>query len=253
MKVTVVQFRTDQSGPHEVKCLYTACKIPYESFTFINVLNDGFTSNIRRVMKNTDIFILSGWGEAGYESKDPYWINKLNVARERIFPLIHKAYKDNIPLIGICFGFQVMVDALGGELVVSPEMSEGGIFEISLTPAGRKEKIFAKVGDTFKAVLGHKTSVNRLPEGSIILAKSTRCPIQAVKFTPTMYGFTFHPELTYQDLIERTSLYEGYASNDEAMKYQETATNSILINLIEKFSDSSFASQKARTFSSNSI
>lgn len=252
MNITVVQFRTDQSGPHEVKCLFNSCGLPYQSFTFINALNDNFHENVNMLKKHTDVWLLTGWGEAGYESKDKLGLNKLTIIKQRMHPLIRELHLQNASVIGICFGFQIMVDALGGSLVVDPKLAEGGIYDVFLTQEGRKEQIFVGMEPQFKAVLGHKTSVVSLPKGALRLAYSEKCPIQAAKFGKHSYGFTFHPELTHKDIIERTSLYEGYISDLSTMEYSEIVTAKILQNLFGEY----FASKKitkTSLFSAQSI
>ncbi len=252
MNITVIQFRTDQSGPHEVKCLFNSCGLPYQSFTFINALNDSFLNNVNKLKKNTDVWILTGWGEAGYESQDEDGKKKLTIVKQRLYPLIRELYSQKVSLIGICFGFQIMVDALGGSLAIEPKMSEGGIFDVFLTEKGAKEKIFAGMETPFKAVLGHKTSVVSLPKGVVRLAYSKKCPIQAAKFGKYSYGFTFHPELIHKDIIERTSLYDGYISDQSTMEYSEIGTAKILQNLFSEYLINN-NSMKGSTFSALSI
>lgn len=235
MNITVVQFRTDQSGPHEVKCLFNSCGLPYQSFTFINALNDNFHENVNLLKKHTDVWFLTGWGEAGYESKDELGLNKLAIIKQRMYPLIRELYLQNTLVIGICFGFQIMVDALGGSLVVDPKLAEGGIYDVFLTQEGSKDQVFMGMETPFKAILAHKTSVVALPKGAERLAYSEKCSIQAAKFGKHSYGFTFHPELTHKDILERTSLYNSYVSDERAMEYSEIVTAKILQNLFTEF------------------
>lgn len=253
MNITVIQFRTDISGPHEVKCLYNVLGVSYEKLTFINALNGGFASHIATLKKSTDLWILAGWGEAGYESTDPFWIEKLNIVKKRMHPLIRKLNKEQVPLIGICFGFQLMVDALGGRLEVDPHTSEGGIYPISLTQEGKKEPIFMGMKNEFAAVLGHKTSIAQLPEGAIRLAYSKKCHIQAARFNSHSFGFTFHPELSHADLVERIALYKDYVSNKKDMAYQEVATSVILKNIVKKCTEKYDRLKPSSKFSSKSL
>ncbi len=254
MNITVVQFRTDQSGPHEVKCLYNVCGVPYSSFTFIHALHDDWDAiSIDQLKKHTDLWLILGWGEAGYESTDPFWIEKLEIAKNRIKPLILDLVKEKLPLVGICFGFQIMTDALGGKLEVRPDMSEGGIFDVTLTNEGRGHELFTGMADMFKGVMGHKTSVVALPKDAIVLARSQKCPIQAAQFSDRAFGFTFHPELSHHDLVERIKLYQDYVQDQKDMEYFDVQTARIMRNIIEMFSNKSKLRKKEARFSSHSL
>lgn len=253
MNITVIQFRTDASGPHEVKCIYDTCGLQYSQLSFLNVLSSTF--DWRKIAKDTidTTWIIGGWGEAGYESTDALGKKKLAIARKKLIPLIRHIVANGQPLIGICFGFQIMTDALGGRLEVNKSMAEGGLLKVNLTKQGRNDVIFSQLQAPFKAVLGHKTSVVSLPDGAIRLAYSDKCPIQAARFNDITYGFTFHPELTHEGLIERTRLYSDYVAEPENIKPEKIKTGVILRSALEQFAHQRVVRQVANGFEKKSI
>jgi GMP synthase (glutamine-hydrolysing) len=116
----------------------------------------------------------------------------------------------HIPTFASCFGFQAIVLAAGGELVRDPESAEVGTFPISVSNAGRNDPLLGSLFPTFKAQLGHKDRVERLPEGLTSLAASERAPCQALHLAGShIYGTQFHPELSREANIYRFNLYRN--------------------------------------------
>jgi GMP synthase (glutamine-hydrolysing) len=96
------------------------------------------------------------------------------------------------PTFGICFGHQILAQALGGEVQRNPRGREIGTRTIERTgPA----PIFAGVPDRFEAQVTHVDSVVRLPPGAEPLARSDREDHHAIRFAETCYGVQFHPEM----------------------------------------------------------
>jgi len=114
--------------------------------------------------------------------------------------MIETALKQDIPVLGICLGAQLVAKALGAEVGPNPE-KEIGWYDLSLTSHGQadtvlanfqdKEKIFQWHGDTFQ-----------IPRGSVHLATSPSCQNQAFRYGDKVYGFQFHLEVD-EAMIER--------------------------------------------------
>lgn len=114
--------------------------------------------------------------------------------------LIQNAVEQEMPILGICLGSQLLAKALGAKVVKNPE-KEIGWYELSPTKGGEKdplisnftsvEKIFQWHGDTFV-----------LPKGAELLASSPLCKNQAFKYGDNIYGFQFHLEVD-KPMIER--------------------------------------------------
>lgn len=98
-----------------------------------------------------------------------------------------------IPVFGICFGHQILAQALGGEVVRNPRGREIGTMRIEKLV---DDVIFEGLPSSFEANVTHIDTVARLPPGAVGLARSPLEDYQAIRFSRTCYGVQFHPELT---------------------------------------------------------
>jgi GMP synthase (glutamine-hydrolysing) len=104
------------------------------------------------------------------------------------------AIDQGVPLLGICFGHQLLAHALGGEVDYNPAGVEVGSIDITLTPAAQHDPLLGTLPLHFSAQLSHRQSVRRLPEGARLLASSTMEPHQAFIWGERAWGIQFHPE-----------------------------------------------------------
>lgn len=96
------------------------------------------------------------------------------------------------PTFGICFGHQILAQALGGEVQKNPRGREIGTLAIQ---AFERDPIFDGIDPTFHANVTHIDTVVRLPPGAVSLARSPMEDNHAIRFTETCYGVQFHPEI----------------------------------------------------------
>lgn len=123
--------------------------------------------------------------------------------------LLRHCVDRSFPVFASCFGFQLVVEALGGKVILDDEQMEMGIYPIRLTPAAQTDLLFHDAPDGFLAVSGHKERAVELPAGVTLLAYTERCPYHAIKIEgKPFYGFQFHPEVNHHDLEARISRYQ---------------------------------------------
>ncbi len=98
-----------------------------------------------------------------------------------------------IPVLGICYGMQAMVQALGGE-VARTGASEFGKTELNvLSRAGLLRDLPAET-----CWMSHNDSVVRAPDGFVVSAQTAGAPVAAMEHRETgMYGVQFHPEVVH--------------------------------------------------------
>lgn len=112
------------------------------------------------------------------------------------------------PTFASCFGFHLLVSALGGEIIYDPEHMEVGTYELTLSELGAEDMLFNYLPPTFQAQLGHKDRATRLPGGVINLAASANAPYQALRFPgKPIWATQFHPELTGAENLLRFHRY----------------------------------------------
>jgi GMP synthase (glutamine-hydrolysing) len=105
------------------------------------------------------------------------------------------------PVLGICFGHQLLGRAAGGEVQLNPRGREIGTVSVQLTPAGRKDPLFSWAeGSQIEVQATHLDAVVPLPPRAVLLGSNENCASQAMRFSETVAGVQFHPELAPQAL-----------------------------------------------------
>ena len=131
----------------------------------------------------------------------------------RVKPFIQYLIEKDIPTLGICFGHQFLGYVLGAKVVNDKTQQETGSFSVYLTQKGKSNPLFSGLPSVFVAQFGHKDSLEKLPSGATLLAKTKKCKIAAFGYKKNIYGIQFHPELTQKDFISRLKLYPDYTGN----------------------------------------
>ena len=102
--------------------------------------------------------------------------------------------KLGIPVLGICYGDQLMAWMAGGEVSSAKSGSEYG-----KTMLYRKESpLFRNIPQTSVCWMSHTDYVSRVPEGFSVIAHTDKCPCAAMcDESRKLYGVQFHPEVTH--------------------------------------------------------
>ncbi len=107
---------------------------------------------------------------------------------------LREAVTAKTPVLGICYGHQLLAHALGGRVDYNPKGRQIGTKNISLQTEASNDELFADLGSSFLAHVSHMQSVIELPEGSAILACNHYDRHCAVRFSDRAWGVQFHPE-----------------------------------------------------------
>ena len=97
----------------------------------------------------------------------------------------------NIPVLGICFGFQIMAASYGGE-IKSMKKEESGIFKINIL---RETELLNGLSNNFNVYQSHKDTVIQLPKSFNIIGIDDNNKIQIIEnIKEKRWGVQFHPE-----------------------------------------------------------
>ncbi|MFM9925115.1 glutamine amidotransferase [Variovorax sp. H27-G14] len=98
------------------------------------------------------------------------------------------------PVLGICYGHQLLAHALGGEAGNHPQGAEVGSVTVVLDQAAATDPLLRDLPAQFSANVVHWQSALRLPEGAVRLAGNDHEPVQAFRAGRNAWGVQFHPE-----------------------------------------------------------
>ena len=104
-----------------------------------------------------------------------------------------------IPVLGICYGSQLMAHLLGGKVETAPT-SEYGKTEVTLNEAGKASKLFAGVREKSVCWMSHTDYIAKAPEGFTVTAFTPVCPVAAMENAERrLYATQFHPEVMHTE------------------------------------------------------
>jgi GMP synthase (glutamine-hydrolysing) len=113
---------------------------------------------------------------------------------ERVACWIPGVVERHIPLLGICFGHQLLAYALGGRVDDNPHGTEIGMVEVIFDGHAHKDRLLGGIGNPIRVHCCHAQSVLKLPTGAKRLAISAKDANQAFHIGRSAWGVQFHPE-----------------------------------------------------------
>ena len=113
---------------------------------------------------------------------------------------ISKAIENNIPILGICFGHQILCSALGARVSNNSKGWELGSSKVSLTDKGISSPLFEGIDENFYVYQSHHDVVSGLPD-SVELLCSNQFGVQSVSYQNSVFGVQFHPEFSYDVMM----------------------------------------------------
>ncbi len=132
--------------------------------------------------KNPEGLILSGGPASVYGENSPK-------ADEKIFDL-------NIPILGICYGGQFIAQTFKGR-VSRADTREYGRVKLDILD---RDGLFKNINEEMKCWMSHTDFIEEPPLGFEITAKSSTCPVAAMKNDEKkIYAVQFHPEVQHTD------------------------------------------------------
>ena len=195
--------------------------IPSHESMFFNLfrpINPELSFDIYRVMEGElpeqfepeTLYLIPGSNNAAYD--DLPWIQALQ-------EWIRKAASQKVPLVGICFGHQLIAQALGGRVERFAGGWGVGIRESQILD----EQLRSYFPDgRLRLIVNHHDQVMQLPEGATPLATSPFCRYEGFRIGHHILTFQGHPEFPVE--YERHLILNHSENEDDTVKQQALKT-----------------------------
>jgi len=118
--------------------------------------------------------------------------------------LFHTFYQADKPVMGVCFGAQLLADAHGGS-VRKLGHTEWGFLPQTWSPAIANDPLLNASPPDLPLMQWHGDTFD-LPTGAVVLSTRTDCPSQAFRFGEINWGFQFHLEMDQPTLMKWADL-----------------------------------------------
>ncbi|MDF1664090.1 MAG: gamma-glutamyl-gamma-aminobutyrate hydrolase family protein [Planctomycetota bacterium] len=128
---------------------------------------------------------------------------------------VAKLLEKDIPVLGVCFGHQMICTVRGGQVTKSNRGYEVGTVTLQATAEGLADPLFGPLFRDEEMLVNesHGDSVSVLPDDTIILAKNDHDGFQALRHSEKVWSVQFHPEI---GLAEAKAVMEDYRPSLES-------------------------------------
>ncbi len=173
---------------------------------------------------DSDAWIITGSPRSVYEESD--WMLDIEEG-------LRKMQISPKPVLGICFGHQLIAKSFGGEVELNPKGWELGAYPVQFTEVGKETQLFSGIDDNAIMYESHQDSVTVLPENAVELARNNKGN-QAFIIHDNFYGVQFHPEFSWEVIKMYVSVRSGTGVKvDDPSIPESTQGELVLFNFIE--------------------
>jgi GMP synthase (glutamine-hydrolysing) len=113
---------------------------------------------------------------------------------EKTAEWLRQAIEAHYPVLGICYGHQLIAHAMGGTVAYNPKGYEIGVIQIELMADAENDLLFNNLSSPLAAYSVHAQTVINLPKNALILAHNAHDNHQAFRIGQCCWGVQFHPE-----------------------------------------------------------
>jgi GMP synthase (glutamine-hydrolysing) len=189
----------------------------YEAFLKYGGLRDADTHRIRiekesfaNIDLNNYAGVLLGGGPSNVSdelSEKPDFQRRFEAELQLLFDQL---FALDIPYLGSCYGLGAVVNYAGGRVTKEKYSEKVGLTTVHFGENALSDPLLQGLPSSFQAFVGHKEACQNVPEGGVLLASSTACPVQLVRFKRNIYAAQFHVELDAEGIIVRIQNYRNH-------------------------------------------
>jgi GMP synthase (glutamine-hydrolysing) len=136
------------------------------------------------------------WHAGAIVTGSPAMVSERHAWSERTAAWLRGAIEAGLPVLGVCYGHQLLAHALGGRVDYHPDGRELGTVDIERLDEAAGDALLGSAPSRFRAHASHRQSVLELPPGAVSLARSAHDPHHAVRYAAHVWGLQFHPEFS---------------------------------------------------------
>jgi len=202
--VKLILFMGLEAEPETMSKVLVCQHVPYEILGTLNplfkkrgfriqYLNFGRHPDLEPELDGSDALVILGGPMHVSETREhPHLLWEMR--------LIEEALRQDIPVLGICLGAQLIAKTLGAEVQINQER-EIGWHDLQLTEEGEKSAVLRHFKPLERMFQWHRDTFD-IPRGALQLARSNLCENQAFRYGEKVYAFQFHLEVD-EPMIER--------------------------------------------------
>lgn len=167
-----------------------------------------FKGELPAEMSDSEVYLITGSNVSAYD--DIPWVKQLK-------EWIVKAAKKEVKLLGVCFGHQMIAEALGGKVEKSTKGWGVGIRESNIVD---DEMISSFPNAKMRLLYNHHDQVVKLPKKATLVATSEFCENDAYRIGKNILCFQGHPEFTEE---YEAHLLKDFPEDGESAEVKEKA------------------------------
>jgi len=133
---------------------------------------------------------------------------------------LYQAVQAGIPILGVCYGHQLLANALGGCAGPNPVGRQIGTVDAQIIDNKAEDSLLGHLPNTFAAQASHSEVVLELPPGAQRLATSPLDDNFSIRYAENVWGVQFHPEFS-APIMSDYIRYRGAAMREEGLNPEQ--------------------------------
>lgn len=202
----IVQFRHEPHRQHERDIFCAEFPELRERFWFLDALTESFPED------------LSDIAGVMYCGSGPFYLSTndgVGSWRDAALAFLDRVVESDIPVMGICFGFQMIALHQGAKVIRDDQKSQVGTFVVTRFESSQDDELLSAAPVSHTALFAHKDVVVELPSHIIPMCRTERVECSSFRIAgKRVWGTLFHPEFTKQRVSERLHMSPEYAAGD---------------------------------------